>query len=49
MIMSAVAKKSGPVIKTPFGHRLAKIRKAKGLTQGELGNRIGVSERIMHH
>ena len=32
-----------------FGKRLAKIRKAKGLTQMELGERIGVSQRIIHH
>ncbi len=28
---------------------MAQIRKAKGLTQGELGARISVSQRIMHH
>ena len=32
-----------------FGQKLAKIRKAKGLTQTELGARIGVSQRIIHH
>ncbi len=49
--MSAVAQKSNPD-KTnglSFGQRLAQIRRAKGLTQDELGQRIGVSQRIMHH
>jgi transcriptional regulator with XRE-family HTH domain len=32
-----------------FGSRLAQIRKAKGLTQAELGAKIGVSQRIMNH
>lgn len=32
-----------------FGQRLIQIRKAKGLTQLELGKRIGVSQRIIHH
>ena len=32
-----------------FGQRLAKIRRAKGLTQTELGQRIGASQRAMHH
>ena len=45
----------GKTQKTPsgnnfsFGRRLAKIRKAKGLTQTELGQRIGASQRAMHH
>ena len=32
-----------------FGKRLSQIRRAKGLTQGELGARIGASQRAMHH
>jgi len=32
-----------------FGERLARIRKSKGITQKELGQRIGVSQRIMNH
>jgi transcriptional regulator with XRE-family HTH domain len=32
-----------------FGKRLIQIRKAKGLTQVELGKMIGVSQRIIHH
>jgi transcriptional regulator with XRE-family HTH domain len=32
-----------------FGERLAQIRKTRGLTQSELGKRIGVSQRIIHH
>lgn len=49
--MSAVAQKSKSTStnRQPFGQRLAQIRKAKGLTQQELGERIGVSQRIMHH
>ena len=35
--------------KMPFGQRLVQIRKSKGLTQTELGKRIGVSQRIIHH
>ena len=35
--------------KISFGQRLAQIRKAKGLTQVELGKLIGVSQRIVHH
>lgn len=35
--------------KFSFGQRLAKIRRAKGLTQTELGQRIGASQRAMHH
>ena len=35
--------------KTSFGQRLAQIRKAKGLTQVELGKMIGASQRIVHH
>jgi len=30
-----------------FGKRLAQIRKAKGVTQTELGNKIGVSQRVI--
>ncbi|MBU1044738.1 MAG: helix-turn-helix domain-containing protein [Candidatus Omnitrophica bacterium] len=30
-----------------FGKRLAQIRKAKGVTQAELGNKIGVSQRVI--
>ena len=30
-----------------FGQRLRKIRKAKGITQVELANKIGVSQRMM--
>jgi transcriptional regulator with XRE-family HTH domain len=44
--MSSEAKK---LTKLTFGQRLAKIRKTKGLTQKELGERVGVSQRIIHH
>jgi transcriptional regulator with XRE-family HTH domain len=30
-----------------FGRRLAELRKARGLTQTELGERIGVSKRVI--
>ena len=47
--MSEVAKETKSKDKQSFGQRLAQIRKAKGLTQEDLGERIGVSQRIMHH
>lgn len=49
--MVVVAQKSKPDMasRPSFGQRLAQIRKARGLTQEELGQRIGVSQRIMHH
>ena len=47
--MSTVAQKTNTVNKLTFGQRLIQIRKAMGLTQTELGKRIGVSQRIIHH
>ena len=47
--MSATALKTKNMNKMPFGQRLVQIRKSKGLTQTELGKRIGVSQRIIHH
>ena len=47
--MSTVAQKTKSVNKLSFGQRLVQIRKSKGLTQVELGKRIGVSQRIIHH
>jgi len=47
--MSTVAQKTKSVNKLSFGKRLVQIRKSKGLTQVELGKRIGVSQRIIHH
>jgi transcriptional regulator with XRE-family HTH domain len=47
--MGGTAKKTKSGNNRSFGRRLAQIRKAKGLTQTELGSRIGVSQRIMHH
>jgi transcriptional regulator with XRE-family HTH domain len=32
-----------------FGHRLAKLRKSKGLTQTQIGEKIGVSKRIVSY
>jgi transcriptional regulator with XRE-family HTH domain len=46
--MGESAKRNSENIQT-FGKKLASIRKSKGLTQTELGKRIGVSQRIMHH
>ena len=47
--MSAVAQKTKTMNKVTFSQRLVQIRKSKGLTQVELGKRIGVSQRIIHH
>ena len=47
--MSTVAHKTKSVNKTSFGQRLVQLRKSKGLTQVELGKRISVSQRIIHH
>ena len=47
--MNAVAQKTKIMNKPSFGQRLIQIRKSKGLTQIELGERIGVSQRIIHH
>lgn len=38
--------KNEPVIKN-FGKRLAKFRKASGLTQQQLGDKVGVSKRVI--
>jgi len=35
-------------IMNDFGKKLADFRKAKGLTQKELGEKIGVSNRVTH-
>jgi len=47
--MGGTAKKKQTRNNYSFGQRLAQIRKAKGLTQTELGARIGASQRAMHH
>lgn len=47
--MGGAGKKTKSGNNQSFGQRLAQIRKAKGLSQGELGARIGISQRIMHH
>ncbi len=47
--MSGTAGKKQNRNNSSFGQRLAQIRKAKGLTQTELGARIGASQRAMHH
>lgn len=48
-----IAKKSVPRAKrihgSPFGERLATLRRAKGLTQKELGDLVGVSGRMIAH
>jgi transcriptional regulator with XRE-family HTH domain len=40
--------KSG-VKRSPLGERLCRARKARGLTQEELGKRVGVSKRMIAH
>lgn len=47
--MNTAARKTKTVNKPSFGQRLVQIRKSKGLTQVELGQRIGASQRIIHH
>ena len=47
--MDTIAQKTNTMNKLTFGQRLTQIRKAMGLTQVELGKRIGVSQRIIHH
>lgn len=47
--MGGAGKKTKSGNNQSFGQRLAQTRKAKGLSQGELGARIGISQRIMHH
>lgn len=47
--MNTIAQKTNTMNKLTFGQRLTQIRKAMGLTQTELGKRIGVSQRIIHH
>ncbi len=47
--MNMVQKQEDRLNEDSFGKRLARIRKTKGLTQTELGERIGVSQRIIHH
>ncbi len=46
---NTVGQKTNKMNKSTFGQRLVQIRKAMGLTQTELGDRIGVSQRIIHH
>jgi transcriptional regulator with XRE-family HTH domain len=40
-------KKSPPTAEETFGERLARLRKARGFSQTELGEMIGVSQRVM--
>ena len=47
--MSDVTKETKLKDKQSFGQRVAQNRKAKGLTQEDLGERIGVLQRIMLH
>jgi transcriptional regulator with XRE-family HTH domain len=50
-------KKPGPpkgqklsdVKRTPVGERVFRVRKARGLTQNQLGERIGLSKRMVAH
>jgi len=53
----SMKKKPGPpkgrsktsVKRSPLGERLCRARRARGLTQEELGKRIGVSKRMIAH
>lgn len=44
---TARKKKTPPAAEETFGQRLARLRKAAGFTQTELGERLGVSQRVM--
>jgi transcriptional regulator with XRE-family HTH domain len=35
--------------RSPFGERLYKTRRSRGLSQTELGNRVGLSQRMVSH
>ena len=48
-VLGGTTQKKQSKNKYSFGQRLAQIRKARGLTQTELGARIGASQRAMHH
>jgi len=47
LLTMARKKKTPPPPKEPFGQRLARLRKARGYSQTELGELIGVSQRVM--
>jgi len=47
MVVGQPARKSKPPAEETFGQRLARFRKAKGFTQTELGDLLGVSQRVM--
>jgi len=42
-------KKHTDIPRSPFGERLYKSRKARGISQTELGNRVGISQRMISH
>lgn len=42
-------KKHVEVERSPFGERLFKTRKVRGLSQTELGRRVGLSKRMISH
>jgi transcriptional regulator with XRE-family HTH domain len=42
-------KKHTDIPRSPFGERLYKTRKARGISQTELGKRIGISQRMISH
>lgn len=39
--------KHNDIVRSPFGERLFKARKARGLSQEELGEKIGLSKRMV--
>jgi transcriptional regulator with XRE-family HTH domain len=45
--VARTAKKPAPASEETFGRRLARLRKARGYTQTELGEILGVSQRVM--
>jgi transcriptional regulator with XRE-family HTH domain len=42
-------KKHTDIPRSPFGERLYKTRKSRGISQTELGKRIGISQRMISH
>jgi transcriptional regulator with XRE-family HTH domain len=42
-------KKHSEIVRSPLGERLFKTRKARGLSQIELGSRVGLSQRMISH
>lgn len=47
LLFSDIIMKKNIAPKEPFGQRLARLRKSQGITQIELGKKIGVSQRVI--